>query len=175
MSDNPTTEPTTDPASTGGVTAGDPSTTPPVTGQAPKWEGEYDPERAARLIENLRKERDEARAKAKAPASEVAELRTRLDTLTEELTSARLDAAKADAIASARIPASLARYVTGSTPEEIKASAAQVAADFGVLAEAELDPIPGRPKPRLTPGHASGDTTPAFDPDAVARAARRGY
>ncbi|BCJ41668.1 hypothetical protein GCM10010168_53340 [Actinoplanes ianthinogenes] len=170
MSDNPTTAPSTEPANDGGTTGDAPSTTPPSSGQAPQWEGDFDPERAARLVENLRRDLAEARAKAKTPASEVAELKSQLDAIKGELTQSRLDAAKADAVATARIPAHLAAYVTGSTPDEIKASAEKVAADFGV--SAEPDPIPGRPRPRLTPGHTTGDSAHSFDPAAVARAAR---
>ncbi|WIM94814.1 hypothetical protein ACTOB_006868 [Actinoplanes oblitus] len=171
MSEDPTTSPSTAPAGNGDTADDAPSTTPPPSGQVPQWEGDFDPERAARLVENLRRDLAEARAKAKTPASEVAELKSQFDALKGELTQSRLDAAKADAIASACIPAHLAAYVSGSTPEEIKASAEKVAADFSV--SVDPDPIPGRPKPRLTPGHATDDSAHSFDPVAVAGASRR--
>lgn len=148
--------------------------TPPA---APTWDGPFDPDRAARLVENLRADLAAERAKRTAPAPEVAELKSQLDTLSAELTRTRLDAARADAVAAAKVPAHLAQYVSGSTPEEIKASAEKVAADFAAAAgqPAEAPPaLPGLPAPAPTSGRAPADATPAFDPVATARAAR-GY
>lgn len=173
MSETPTTEPTNDAAGNGSTAEGQPSSTPPATGQAPKWEGDFDPERAARLVENLRKERDEARARAKGDPSELAALKAQVDGLTAELTQSRIDTARASAIEAASVPAHLAAYVTGSTPEALKASAEKVAADFAASQAAD-SALPGRPKPRLTPGHGPSDASPEFDPVATARAAR-GY
>ncbi|MFG3715797.1 hypothetical protein [Micromonospora sp. NPDC047730] len=169
MPDEPTTPPVTDPAP-----SGDPA---PSTPPAVKLDGPYDEARATRLIENLRAELAEVKAKRQTPPTEVAELKTQLDAINAELAQTRtaaIEAAKRAAIADAKVPAHLAGYVNGTTPEEIKASAEKVAADFAAGQPAAPDPLPGLPRPALTPGRAPADATPAFDPVATARAAR-GY
>ncbi|MFI7069555.1 hypothetical protein [Micromonospora sediminicola] len=142
----------------------------------PEFDGPYDEDRAKRLIANLRA--DLAREKAKRPASADDDLRARVEAMSAELEKSRKDAieaAKRAAVADAQVPAHLAGYVTGSTPEEIKASAEKVAADFlAGQSPAEEDPLPGLPKPALTPGRAANDAAAPFDAAAVARAAR-GY
>ena len=176
LSDNPTTDPATDPANAGGATGGDPSSTPPATGQAPNWEGNFDPERAAKLVENLRRERDEARSKLKtredAEKSDLQKAQERAKELADELAADR----KANAAKAYKLPASLAQHLTGSTKAEIEASAKALAEELGIAPDAdELPALPGRPKPRLTPGHGTPNDGPAFDPAAVAKAARAAH
>ncbi|SCL33031.1 Domain of unknown function [Micromonospora nigra] len=151
-----------------------PPASPPA---APRWDGPYDEARAASLIANLRAELAEVKARRTeaAPGPEVAELKTQLDALTaqmEQTRTAAVEAAKRAAIAEAGIPAALAGFVTGSTPEEIKASADALAAGLGA-AQPAPSPLPGLPRPAPASGRAPNDATPAFDPDAVARKARR--
>ncbi|MFD6638322.1 hypothetical protein ACFWDN_21175 [Micromonospora chalcea] len=153
--------------------------TAPTTLPAVNLDGPYDAERGTRLIANLRAELEAEKAKRRSgePAEDVAAMKAQLDAITAELAKTRtqaVEAAKTAAIAEAKVPAHLAGYVTGSTPEEIKASAEKVAADFAAGRSAEADPLPGLPKPALTSGRASADAAPAFDPVATARAAR-GY
>lgn len=176
----PETDPKTDPAPTGTPPAGDPAPTgdpDPSTPPAPTFDGPFDEARAARLIENLRADLAREKAKRQAPADD--DLRARVEAMSAELEKTRATAlaeAKNAAIATAKVPAHLAGYVTGTTPEEIKASAEKVAADFAAgQPPAEEDPLPGLPKPRLTPGRAANDAAAPFDADAVAKAARRGY
>ncbi|GAA2843848.1 hypothetical protein Acy02nite_68380 [Actinoplanes cyaneus] len=174
MSENPTTTPPTEPADNGGTTGDAPSTTPPPVGQAPTWDGDFDPDRAKRLVENLRKERDEARSKLKAheddQKSDLQKAQESREELARELATLR----KEHAAKEHGLPASLARFLTGDTAEEIAASAKALAEETG-LTKTETAPLPGRPKPRLKPGHAAGDEATDFDPEAVIKAVRRGY
>ncbi|TDC33453.1 hypothetical protein E1166_25630 [Micromonospora sp. KC213] len=140
-----------------------------------KLDGPYDEARGTRLIENLRAEL--AAEKAKRQAAPGDDVKAQIDALAAELAQTRaaaLEASKKAAIAEAKVPAHLTGYVTGSTAEEIAASAAKVAADFAAGQPPAEDPLPGLPRPALTPGRAPNDATPAFDPVATARAAR-GY
>ncbi|MEU4568670.1 hypothetical protein [Micromonospora sp. NPDC023956] len=175
MSENPTTTPATDPAANGGATGGDPSTTPPApSDKAPKWEGDFDPDKAARLVANLRDELAAVKGRLKtredAEKSDLQKAQERAEKLAADLKAER----QKDAAKSHKLPASLAKHLTGETAEEIAASAKALADELG-LAQTEAEPLPGRPKPRLRPGHAApGDTSGAFDPAAVIKAAR-GY
>lgn len=178
MADEPTNAPETDPAGNGEPTPGAPGNTPPApTDKAPKWEGEYDPEKAARLVANLRTELDTVKGKLRtredAEKSELQRAQERAEEIAREL---RTERAKG-AAQSHKIPASLAKFIVGNTAEEIEASAKALAEELGLPKdEAPADSIPGRPKPRLVPGHATGDDDAgAFDPEAVIKAARRGY
>ncbi|WP_329105500.1 hypothetical protein OG792_32805 [Micromonospora sp. NBC_01699] len=175
MADEPTTPPATESAQTGELTPGNAGSTPPTPPAASPWDGPYDEGRATRLIENLRAELAEVKAKRSTPPAD--DVKAQFAELTAELAKTRneaIEAAKRAAIADAKVPAHLAGYVSGKTPEEIKASAEKVAADFAA-GETTTDPLPGLPKPRLTPGRAAADAdSHDFDAAAVARAAR-GY
>ncbi|MDG4801714.1 hypothetical protein [Micromonospora sp. WMMD980] len=154
-------------------------TTPPAPAdKAPKWEGEYDPEKAARLVANLRAELDGVKGKLKtredAEKSELQRAIERAEAAEAEAGKLRTASAITEAVKAHGLPAQLAKYVTGATEDEINASAKALAEDFGVKAEQTTEPIPGRPKPRLVPGHAtSGDE--GFDPNAVIKAVRGTY
>lgn len=70
-------------------------------------------------------------------------------------------------------------FLTGTTPEELKASAERLSALNKPAEEqkpeektAEQKPGSSTPEPVLTPGHG-GAQTATFDPDAIAAAARR--
>ncbi|MDG4792694.1 DUF4355 domain-containing protein [Micromonospora sp. WMMD1082] len=143
---------------------------------AVKLDGPYDEARGMALIANLRAELAAEKAKRSGPSPEVAELKTQLDAITAQMAQTQaqaLEAAKRAAIAEAKVPAHLAGYVTGKTAEEIKASAEQVAKDFGPAEPAPVTPPRALPRPAPVSGRAPADAAPAFDPDAVARAARR--
>ncbi|OZV74775.1 hypothetical protein CA850_29805 [Micromonospora echinospora] len=169
----PTGTPPADPAPSGGADPG----TPPAPSAPVNLDGPYDEARGTRLIANLRAELAAEKAKRQTgEPADVAAMKAQLDAITAELAKTRTDAieaAKKAAIAEAKVPAHLASYVTGATAEEIAASAAKVAADFAAgLPTASADPLPGKPKPQLTPGTAPNDAPTAFDPVATAKAAR---
>lgn len=158
----------------------------------PPWGENFEPERAWRLIQNLRgdneglkKERDDARAEA-------AEFRTAAEKSGEDRDKAlkaaveRAEKAERDlAIRKHNLPDDVveefADYLSGS-PEEVDARAARLAARLSKASETETPPvededndeggdIPAKPKPALTPGHGGDDAAP-FDPAAIAAAAR---
>jgi hypothetical protein len=173
MADEPTTTPETEPAVTGEATQGTGST-PPATDKAPKWEGNFDPDRAARLVENLRAELAETKSKLKtredAEKSEAQKLAERAEAAEKELAQER----KVSAVKAHKLPASLAPYLTGSTAAEIEASAKALAEELGIHPGAEAtEALPGRPRPRLVPGNGSDDGAEPFDAAKVAAAARR--
>ncbi|GAB1641763.1 hypothetical protein [Krasilnikovia sp. MM14-A1259] len=173
MSDDPTTEPVNDSADTGG-TAGSNTTAPSTTtDKAPKWEGDFDPDKAARLVANLREELAGVKSKLKtredAEKNDLQKATERGESLAHELNELR----RKDAARDYGIPASLAKFIIGDSPDEITASAKALADELGAV-KPDTDSLPGRPKPRLKPGHGTGDDASGFDPVAVAKAAR-GY
>ncbi|MEU8152702.1 hypothetical protein AB0B94_03435 [Micromonospora sp. NPDC048986] len=128
---------------------------------AAEWSGEFDPERAGRLVAALRRDLAEAKSALTAERERAAEL--------EKVVASRdLADARSAAITKHGVPASLAGYITGDNAEEIEASAAKVAADFGSAAQA-VPALPELPKPRLTPGRAANDAGDVYDPREVAR------
>jgi|SRR5690606_23700078 len=137
--------------------------------KAPKWDGEFDPDRAARLVANLRSEIDEVRARLRE--SEAAE-RAALDRA-EKAQRELIEARKTMALRAFNLPASLAKALDGETEVELEASAKALAEELGLVKRAD-DDLSGRPKRRLVPGHAPDGDSDDFDPRAVIRKAR-GY
>lgn len=139
---------------------------------APKWEGEFDPERAARLVENLRTEStgyksELAEVKAKLTAFEAAQmseaekLAARATSAETELATLRREKSVSDAIRKHGLSDDAAELLTGNTAEEIDARAAKLAALIPAK-PAETDPLP----PTLPiPGNGS-------DPAAVSQLTR---
>lgn len=169
----------------------DPQTAPTEPAKAPKFEGEFDPERAARLVENLRKEIEDLKADKSALARELQQ-REDAEKSDAEKTADRLKAAEEAARKAQRdlyveraarthsLPDDLVEFLTGETEEEIAAKAERLA-KFGSAKTEDPNPaddeqapagVPQhRPEPSLTPGHGGAATEP-FDPKAVAQAAR---
>lgn len=151
--------------------------TPPAEPAQQKWAGEFDAERAARLVDSLRKELAEAKGKIgardAADMTEVQKLTARAETAERELAEARTANLRAAVAARFGLPAELAEFLTGTDEAAMTAQAevlAKTAAPQAPPAE-----MPGRPVARMMPGHAAhaGDDDAAFDPAAVAKAARR--
>lgn len=138
--------------------------TAPAAERAPavEWNGEFDPERAGRLVAALRRGLAEAKSALTAERERAAEL--------EKVVASRdLADARAAAVTKHGVPASLAGYITGHSAEEIEASAAKVAADFRAAAQTAPE-MPELPKPRLTPGRAANDAAEsAYDPLELAQ------
>ncbi|MDG4751702.1 hypothetical protein O7630_12185 [Micromonospora sp. WMMD718] len=129
------------------------------------WNGEFDPERAARLVAALRRDLAEAKAKLEAKDGELTASTTRVAELEGQIRSRDIADHRAEVIQRHRIPEAAADFVTGETAEEIEASAAKVAS--ALVASATL---PELPKPRLTPGRAANDAAgDAYDPAELAR------
>lgn len=169
-------------------TSTEPVATPPAN-QAPvtdpEFDGDFDAERAKRLIENLRA--DKARLaeerdgfKTKVDTFETEKL-SEQDRIAKELSDAREELARtrrAAALATHKLPDSALVFLTGSTPEEIETQAAALAA-----LNPPADPAPSTPAvpnitttvtPRLLPNGEPVPTAPEpFDPAAIAAAARR--
>lgn len=146
--------------------------------KAPEWEGEFDPERAARLVANLRE--SEAKTKARLAEFEKREQeRADAEKTEAQREKDRADRAEADAAAARRellvsraaskhgIPDALAGFLTGDTEEEIEAKAVALAEYASGGAKPPADPIPGKPKPKLVPGSGEG-TSEDFDPETLA-------
>lgn len=163
------------------------STAPDDTkGKAPKFDGEFDAERAARLIENLRadldkikSERDEARAtltsKEDAEKSEVEKAVARAERAEAALKAAQTEAARATVARKHEIPDDLLPFLTGETPEDMEKAAEALAKYAGKSKESkdEEENLPGKPKARLVAGHETDErTTDAFDPEKIAAAIR---
>ncbi|MGK5520313.1 hypothetical protein ACSNN9_13255 [Micromonospora sp. URMC 107] len=137
--------------------------TSPASETATTWDGPFDADRAARLVENLRRELAEAK-------SALATERERAAELEKVVASRDLADARTAAVAKHAVPASLAGYITGDNAEEIEASAAKIAADFSAARTTTEDPLSGLPKPQLTPGRAANDAAGGgYDPAEVAR------
>lgn len=141
------------------------SDTPPKPttpeGKARQWDGEFDPERAARLIENLRKEN----AALKAAKPDEKSLQDRLAALEEALSKSERKALVAQAAKAHNLPDDLLEFISGDSEEDINRKAEALAK----FAKAPAEEVPGRPKPRLKPGTGGDDGEP-FDPKAVAKA-----
>jgi hypothetical protein len=177
--------PTDGTAPTDGTPPAVPATPPtaPATdpGKAPTFTGEFDPERAARLVENLRTELEEAKAKIRAredaEKTDLQKAQERAEAAEAALVKATLDTATAKAAQAHKIPDDLLEFITGATAEEIEAKAKRLgeklAATDGTPADNGTGTPSTRPTPRLVPGQGSGDTGSTFDPAAIAKAARR--
>jgi hypothetical protein len=159
-----------------GEGSGTPAATPPAdagkptdSGKAPKWDGEFDAERAARLVENLREENNRLKAAASKvdPSSKSAE--DRLAALEERAAKAERALLVASAAKKHGIPDDLVSFLSESTEEALDRQAEALAK----YAKKPADDVPGKPRPALKPGTGSPDETASFDAAKVAAAIRR--
>jgi hypothetical protein len=166
----------------------DPAPDAPKTDDAPKttFSGDFDPERAARLIDNLRGEiadlkKDLGTARTALQEREDAE-KSEAQKIADRAAAAEKAAADAKrallierATRKHSLPEDVVEFLTGDTEEEIEAKAARLASLGAPKKDGEETPpadLPGKPKADLVPGHGGEETAP-FDPDAIAAAARR--
>lgn len=161
------------------------------------WGDDFDAERAWKLVQNLRKEKDELKVDRDRIKDELQASKSSTDP--DKLTAAETRAKEAERAlylervyrAHPELDADDFRdFLTGDTEEEITAKAERLArlgkpkegteegtegdpapAGSGA-AGGDTTPPPGKPTPSLVPGHG-GEEAPAFDPVAIARAARR--
>lgn len=170
MSDVPNTDAPAVPADNVPAVPADTGTTP--VDNAPKWEGDFDPERAARLVANLRGDNDALKAKfteaqaklteyEQAQMSDMEKLTARATAAESELANLTRKLAVADALRKHGLSDDDAEWLTGDTAEEIDARAAKLAARGGSK-PAEDNPLP----PTLpVPGNGT-------DPASVAQLTR---
>lgn len=155
--------------------------------EAAPWGDDFDAERAWRLVQNLRTEKDEIKAerdRLKSPPQEGKEKAS----ATEKLTAAEARAKEAErALYLERVYRAhpeldsddFRDFLTGDTEEEIKTKAERLArlgkpkdGDQGDKPDQSGATPPGKPTPSLVPGHG-GEEAPVFDPVAIAKKARR--
>lgn len=159
------------------------ATTAPSDGKSPGWEGEFDAERAARLVTNLREEskkskdelaelRKKLTDKEDAEKSEFQRLQDRAERAETELNATRSALLTAEIGKEYGVPAEL---LTGANREEIEAKA-KALAEWAAAAKRPSDDMPQKPKARLVQGHEVGDKEgDAFDPQVTAAKIRERY
>jgi hypothetical protein len=155
--------------------------------QTPPWGSaeEFNPEKAWQLVQNLRADKEKLSTKVSDYERSVQEAE---DAKKDDLTKAldKVTAAEKRALEAERklLVGKVLRghpelseiedvedFLTGDTEEEIEAKAVRLAAGRKP-AEPKQDPS-RRPRPALVPGHSTSEADPEFDPDAIAKAARR--
>lgn len=142
----------------------------PAAGSAPQWDGAFDPERAARLVENLRTESKTHKDALAAAQSRIAEFE-QAQLSDQEKVAQRAQAAETQlaetyrklAMVSHKLPEAAAEFLTATSPDDIEAQAKRLAETFPVpAAGGNADPLP----PTLPiPGNGS-------DPAAVSQLSR---
>ena len=157
--------------------------------EAPPWGDDFDAEKAWRLIVNLRTDvsglktdRDDARtalqAREDAEKSESEKAVARAERAEADLKDERRKGLVSAAALKHNLPDDVLEFLTGDDAEAIEAKAARLGALGGSKVETEEksggEEIPGKPKAALRPGHG-GEETPAFDPAAIAQAARERF
>lgn len=168
--------------------------TPASDAEKAPWGDDFDAERAWKLVQNLRTERDGLKTERDALKTErdglVTErdgLKSELQTKTEEVE--RTTKEKERELALQKVLRKhpeledFADLLTGDTEEELAAKADRLAAigkpkdggdgeNKGDEQKPDGTELPAKPTPNLTPGHGGDDSTP-FDPTAIALAARK--
>lgn len=152
---------------------------PQVAGEqepAPPWESDeqFDPEKAWRLIQNLRSDLDKAKGdrdtlKTRVEQIEDAE-KTEMQRLTDRL--AKMEAEKKDAerralvleVAQTKgVPADLVEFLVGDTRDELEAKADKLSA-LATVEDDRTAPPSRRPTPALRPGASPADADLNGDP-----------
>lgn len=151
-----------------------PAQTPPAqpTQPAQTWQGEYDPERAARLVDNLRTEaqgykteiatlREKVAGFEQAQLSDAEKLTQRAESAETELVTARREAV----MLRHGLPDEAAELMSGTTVEEINARAEKLKGLFGTRQTQEPEPLPST---LPIPGNGA-------DPQAVSQLTREQF
>lgn len=149
--------------------------------RAPQWDGDFDPDRAARLVANLRGELAETKGRLNehedAQKTEYQRLTDRAAKAEQELADARTEIVRNRIAIKHGLDPELAEMLSG-TEQEMEARAAKLVAKWGApsdTGDTSAEPgkaLPARPRPALSPGQSTEPTGPAFDPREVARQAR---
>jgi hypothetical protein len=99
-----------------------------------------------------------------AQKSEQEKLAEKLSATEQRAAEAELRAARLEVATSKGLPMASVKFLTGSTPDELAASADEL---LGLLKKDEPEPS-GRPKERLKGGASPADTEPGPDPNELA-------
>lgn len=175
MSDTNTPAETTTSAPAGAAVPA--TSTNDTTAPAAEFEGEFDKERAAKLVENLRA--DKAKMAERLAAFETAEQAAREAQMSEvekaqaavaklEAEIAKRDKVLADMTAAQQRRDILARHkieedddvkalLDGVPADQLEARVTALVKLRGPARESAAEAIPGKPTPRLTPGHQGND------------------
>jgi hypothetical protein len=156
-------------------------TTDPSTGSAGNagFDGEFDAERAKRLIENLRADKEKqaarlaeferaAQERADAEKSELQKAIERAERAEKQAAEFAKAQMKREALKAHGLSDDLADFIHGDTAEELGARAKALAEKLGAVGKSDDSPLAAKPKARLTAGH-EGAGTPSVDPKAIAR------
>jgi len=134
---------------------------PAASDHAPKWEGEFDPDKAARLVANLRTEVKDYKSKLmeaqqrlteyeRAQMSEHERIAAEAQDAREQLLATRRELA----LLKYKLPAEAEEWLTGSTAEEIDSRAQKLAAMFGTATQQKE---PEKQLPPTLPVPGNGD------------------
>lgn len=176
------------------------NTNTPATPEKPAetpWGADFDPERAWKLVQNLRTERDALKTerdtlKSKSQAleddgkTELQKLQDRAEAAEKAAKEAARELSVQKVLRKHPELEDFADLLSGDNEEEIAAKAERLAAigkpkepadppadpPAGEQPPAGEPELPGKPTPSLTPGHGGEENAP-FDPVAIAKAARR--
>lgn len=161
---------------------------------APPWGDDFDAATAWRLVQNLRTDKENLTTERDALKTKLTEAEATATEATDKVTAAE---AKRDELQREVYVAKALRahpdledyveFLTGDTEEAILDRAARLSSigrkpddadkggkggeSTGGDGDNSGDGLPGRPEPKLKPGHG-GDAPQPFDPDAIAAAAR---
>lgn len=154
----------------------------PTEEKTPKWDGDFDPDRAAKLVANLRSDLETAKNELKATREQLGEkeeaektefqrIQDRATAAEQEANNAKLELMRLRVAKEHSLPDDLMEFLTGDSEEDLAAKAQRLA-EYAAGPAAE---VPGRPKPRLRPGTGEDPSTGSaadFDPAAIAAKAR---
>lgn len=163
------------------------NTTPPAAGTAPKWEGEFDPERAARLVENLRNESKAHKDALAAAQAKIAEFeqanmseQEKIAQRAQDAETRLADAHRKLAALTHKLPENAIKFLTASTPDEIDAQAKELASAFPAPAADSTNslpptlPIPGNGSDPAGTAQLTREQFDALSPQERMKAYREG-
>jgi hypothetical protein len=145
------------------------------------WGDDFNAERAWKLIENLRADNAKskarvtefetaAQARADAEKSELERAVARAEAAEKSLADREAAGRRKDVLSKHGLTDDDAAYLAGISDDELDAKAEALAARLGLTKKDAAEEIPGKPAPKLTPGHETGDAAGDFDPMAIAKA-----
>jgi len=151
---------------------------PEPASRKPPWgDDDFDPDKAWRLLENVRgdvaklkTERDSLAAKLQEhddkDKSEAQKLQERAEAAEQKLAAAERNAMVASVALKKGLTEAQAKRLIGTTVEELEADADELLATF--TPEPGQEPVPGRPRERLRPGAAPSAEPEETDPAKLA-------
>jgi len=169
----------------------DPGTSAAPEGKAPQWDGPFDPDRAARLVENLRSDVERLKSQNSELSSKVVEyeqaqmteaekVAQRLSQAEQEAAALRRELAIKDALRKYQLSDEDAEWLSGNTPEEIDAKAAKLAERMAARITPESEklpptvPVPGYGGDRPPDGQITEDMLESMSPHEIVKARAEG-